>query len=137
MVLRMPGFRVRIMPKDLDKSRVWLLILEWYHHFTWGVKTIAVELNELGIPSPDAGRWRKGRAGHRYRVSGKWSGRTVLTLIRNRAIIGMNVYGAQSKGKHRRLGASGPRVLLPSDRREKKPVDREPAVVADYPPHGL
>ena len=55
-----------------------------------------------GRVKPNAGRTRTDNE-ERHPVSGKWSGRMVLTLIRNAAIIGLNRYGVQSEGSHRRL----------------------------------
>jgi DNA invertase Pin-like site-specific DNA recombinase len=117
MKIRAQGCRVRIMPRDQDKIRIWVLILEWYCREKIGAKKIAQRLNEMEIPSPDAGRTRTD-GGIKHKVSGKWGARTVLTLIRNSAIIGMQSYGAQSEGSHRRVGEKGPRLLGADDTRE-------------------
>lgn len=115
--VRQAGCHVRIMPKDENKLQVWLYILELKDK-AWGGKRIAAELNRLGIPSPGAGTIRTDQ-GARHLVSGKWCGRTVLELCKNRAILGVLDYGRRSEGAHRRLGADGPRNLTDADRTEE------------------
>ncbi len=127
MRIRMPGHHIKIMPKDETKIHVWVMILDLYYNGKMGAKAIAGRLNELAIPSPDAGRFRGDRKGYRHKVSGKWNARTVISLIRNRTIIGLNRYGVQSQGKFRRLGKIGPRLLEDQDVRE----DGQPKVVAN------
>ncbi len=107
--VRQPGCHVRVAPRDADKIAVWLQILDWKAQ-GWGFKRIARELNERGIPSPDARRTRTDH-GVKHRVSGKWSPGTVAELCRNPIIIGIQEYGRRSEGKIRRLGADGPRLL--------------------------
>jgi hypothetical protein len=111
---RQPGCHVRIVPRDRAKLGVWLFILE-LREKGWGYKRIARELNTLGIPSPGAGTIRTDQ-GVRHRVSGKWCANTVKDLCANRAILGLQDYGRRSEGSHRRLGASGPRLLAETDR---------------------
>lgn len=117
MKVRMPGCIVKWRPKDQAKIRTWVMILEWYFREKLGAARIARRLNQLGIPSPDAGRTRRDR-GENHKVTGRWSSRTVLCLIRNRSIIGLTHYGEQSEGHHRRLGGSGPRLLDEKDLRD-------------------
>ena len=57
-------------------------------------KRIAKHLNDLGVPSPGAGRQRKDH-GVLHRVTGKWGARTILELCRNCAIIGLKEYGVK------------------------------------------
>ncbi len=71
------------------------------------------------MPSPFAGRTRRDR-GILHEVSGKWSARTVGNLCRNKAILGILEYGRRSEGRHRRLGADGPRQVTRSDRVDNK-----------------
>lgn len=111
--VRQPGCHVRVLPNDPVKIAIWLQILAWKAQ-GWGIKRIAQELNERGIPSPDAGRTRTDH-GVKHRVTGKWSANTVADLCRNAAIIGVQEYGKRSEGKIRRLGASGPRLLEDQD----------------------
>ncbi len=99
--VRQPGCHVRAMPKDVQKLAVWLHILE-YKERGWGCKRIAKQLNDLGIPSPDAGRTRTDH-GVKHKVSGKWSPNTVAELCRNPIILGVQQYGKRSEGKIRRL----------------------------------
>jgi DNA invertase Pin-like site-specific DNA recombinase len=113
--VRRDGCHVRIRPKDKEKIAVWLQILSWYSH-GWGVKRIARQLNELGIPSPGAGR-EVVVQGVRRMASGKWDHRRVGRLIENRAIIGEVEYGKEALGAHRRFSHEGPRLLTDADRK--------------------
>ena len=61
------GCHVRVVPTDFEKIAIWLRILE-LKETGWGQKRIAKHLNELGIPSPDAGRTRSDH-GVKHRVS--------------------------------------------------------------------
>ena len=120
--VRQSGCHVVIIPKDETKIKTWLYILKLKEE-GWGYKYIVRHLNELGIPSPDAGRIRTDH-GVPHEVSGRWTVGTVRSLCMNRAIIGLLDYGRRSEGKHRRLGKDGPRALEDSDRNEtnkKKP----------------
>ncbi len=119
-VVRQPGCRVRIKPKDEGKIKVWCMILDFKHQ-GWGGKRIASYLNQMGIPSPDAGRTRTDR-GVKHRVTGKWCNRTVLELCDNAAIIGMQEYGKRSEGKFRRLSPDGSRLLDEQDRIDERNV---------------
>jgi hypothetical protein len=85
-------------------------------------------LNELNIPSPDAGRTRTDH-GAVHEVSGRWSVSTVRELCMNRAILGLLDYGRRSEGKHRRLGKDGARLLEDSDRNGQK----KPKVIMNSP----
>lgn len=114
--VRQQGCHVRIMPKDLEKLAVWTQILELKLK-GWGGRRIALYLNELGIPSPDAGRARTDQ-GAKHLVSGKWNARSVLELARNPAILGVVQLGRRSDGTHRRIGKEGARLLTERDRNE-------------------
>ncbi len=116
--VRQPGCHVRWKAADQDKIMVWILILDLKHK-GWGAKRIARYLNNLGIPSPGAGRMRKDH-GIKHRVSGKWCARTILELCSNAAILAIKEYGNRSEGWHRRLGADGHRTLTSADRNDKK-----------------
>ena len=118
--VRQAGCHVVIIPKDMTKIEVWLYILTLKEQ-GWGFKRIIRHLNELGIPSPDAGRIRTDHSVP-HEVSGRWSVSTVRELCMNRAILGLLDYGRRSEGKHRRLGKDGARLLEDSDRNgQKKP----------------
>lgn len=108
------GCHVRVVPDDPKKIGVWLQMLEWKTQ-GWGVKRIAKHLNDLGVPSPNAGCIRTGQ-GVKHRVSGKWSANTVAELCRNAIIVGQQQYGKRSEGSLRRLGPDGPRLLEEKDR---------------------
>ena len=111
--VRQAGCHVRIMAKDKEKIAVWLKMLELAHS-GWGAKRIAGYLNDLGIPSPNAGHVRTDH-GIKHLVTGKWGHRTVLELLQNGAIVSELAYGKRSEGAHRRLGPEGPRRLTDHD----------------------
>ncbi len=117
------GCHVKIKPKDSEKIRTWLRILHLHGEEKWGHKRIANHLNDLGIPSPNAGRVSR-RNGIQQPVSGRWWPEAVKRLIENAAIIGMSTYGKTSCGEHRRFSPQGPRTLEPSDRRDDDQVKR-------------
>ncbi len=126
-VVQQAGCHVRVVPHDRVKIGYWLYILELKEK-GWGSKRIAKHLNELGVPSPDAGRTRTDR-GVKHRVTGRWSPNTVRELCRNAAIVGVQAYGRRSEGGIRRLGAEGPRLLGDEDRA----ADGDPKTVLDGP----
>jgi hypothetical protein len=112
--VRQPGCHVRLKPQDGTKLRVRLYILDLKHR-GWGLKRIVIHLNQLGIPSPDAGKIRTDH-GVPHEVSGKWSACTVREICLDPINIGLQEYGRRSEGAHRRLGAEGPRLLTEGDR---------------------
>ncbi len=122
--VRQPGHLVKIMPNDKEKIALWIWMLKMHAEQGWGASRIAKELNFKNIPSPDAGRLRTD-LGVLHRVTGKWNSRTVLTLLRNRAIIGETTYGVQSEGAHRRVSDDGSRPLGDEDRH----VDQRPKII--------
>lgn len=126
-VVQQSGCHVRVIPDDPEKIMIWLNILEWKEQ-GWGIKRIAKKLNELGIPSPDAGRVRTDH-GVKHRVSGKWHPNTVAELCRNPIIVGIQQYGRRSEGSIRRLGPDGPRLLDETDRTQVG----EPRIILNEP----
>ena len=117
------GCHVRVVPDDLEKIGVWLQMLEW-KMLGWGHKRIAKHLNDLGVPSPNAGYLRTDQ-GVEHRVSGKWNHNTVGELCRNPIIMGLQQYGKRSEGSLRRLGPDGPRLLGDRDRA----ADGQPRII--------
>lgn len=109
--------RIRVDERKPERIETWLKILKWYDVDGWGVKRIANRLNELRIPSPSAGQSRV-IDGVLRPNSGKWRQNSVMSLIKNQAIIGMAVFGTRSEGAHRRFSPDGPRTLTESDRTE-------------------
>ena len=107
--VRREGHHVRFLPRDEEKIRMWCMILEWREAGD-SVKRIAAKLNQLGIPSPDAGRKRRDHGG-RHTVPGKWHPNTVYALCTNPIITGIKEYGKRSEGRSRRVGIDGPREL--------------------------
>lgn len=110
--------RIRVDEEKPERIETWLRILEWYGVDGWGVQRIANRLNDLRVPSPNAGRTRE-IGGVLRPNSGKWCKKTVKRLIENQAIIGMAVFGVRSEGSHRRFSPDGPRTLTESDRTEE------------------
>ena len=107
--VRREGHHVRFLPKDEEKIRIWCMILEWREGGD-SPKRIAARLNQMGIPSPDAGRKRRDHGG-RHTVPGKWHPNTVYDLCTNPIITGIKEYGKRSEGRYRRVGVDGPREL--------------------------
>jgi DNA invertase Pin-like site-specific DNA recombinase len=116
--VRQAGCHVVIIPKDMEKIETWIYLLTLKEQ-GWGFKRIVRHLNELGIPSPDAGRIRTDH-GVPHEVSGRWNITTVRELCMNRSILGLLDYGRRSEGKHRRLGKDGARCLEDADRNDQK-----------------
>jgi DNA invertase Pin-like site-specific DNA recombinase len=104
-----PGCRVRIKPNDWEKIRVWVWIIEQFERGL-GTRAIANRLTEQGIPTPAAGSKRK-RNGVDVPVSTAWHSETVMQLLRNPVIIGLQAYGRQSAGTHKRWSPDGPRDI--------------------------
>jgi hypothetical protein len=113
--VRRSGHHVRFLPRDDVKIGVWCMILEWRATGD-SCKKIAARLNEMGIPSPDAGRVRRDN-GSAHRVPGKWHPNTVRDLCSNPIIAGIKEYGRRSEGRYRRVGVDGPRELEEHDLR--------------------
>ena len=112
--IRRPGHHVRFLPYDLEKLRIWVMMLQW-RAAGEGIKRIARKLNELGIPAPDAGRVRTDH-GQRHLLPGKWHATTVRDLCSNPIIAGIKQYAKRSMGRYRRVGIDGPRELTEQDR---------------------
>ena len=113
--IRRIGHHVRFLARDELKIGVWCMILEWRATGD-SCKKIAARLNEMGIPSPDAGRVRHDH-GSSHRVTGKWHQNTVRDLCSNPIIAGIKEYGRRSEGRYRRVGVGGPRELEEHDLR--------------------
>ena len=113
--IRRAGHHVRFLPRDEFKLDVWYMILEW-RAGGMSYKKIALRLNDMGIPSPDAGRVRRDH-GSTHRVTGKWHQNTVRDLCLNPIIAGIKEYGRRSEGRYRRVGVGGPRELEEHDLR--------------------
>lgn len=103
------GCRVRIKPKYWEKIRVWIWIIEQAEKGL-GVRAIANRLTAMGIPTPAAGTKRK-RNGVEVPVSTAWHSETVMQLLKNPVIIGLQAYGRQSGGTHKRWSPDGPRDI--------------------------
>ncbi len=78
---------------------------------------VATILNEEGIPSPNAGRYRT-RQGVKRPVSGHWHPPTITAIGRNRLLLAVATYGQRSMGDQLRMTPAGPRALEDGDYRE-------------------
>jgi len=103
------GCRVRIKPKDWEKIRVWIWIIEQAEKGL-GARAIANRLTEMRVPTPAAGTKRR-RRGVDVPVSVAWHAETVMQLLENPVIIGVQAYGRQSGGTHKRWSPDGPRDI--------------------------
>ncbi|HUE69843.1 MAG TPA: recombinase family protein [Pirellulaceae bacterium] len=91
---------------------------------------VASRLNNEGIPSPDAGRYRTDN-GVKHRVSGVWHQSTIVGIGRNKLLAAVVTYGKRSLGDQRRISPESPtgaRELDASDLRSdgKAKVIRNP-----------
>ncbi len=96
---------IRFLPNDEQRIKTWIWMLERLEA-GWSTKRVAQRLNELGIPTRDAGRTRRDN-GVEHEVSGKWHESTVYALATNPIIIGVKEYGRYSEGVHHRAQAAG------------------------------
>jgi hypothetical protein len=96
---------IRFLPNDEQRIKTWIWMLERLEA-GWSTKRVAQRLNELGIPTRDAGRKRHDN-GVEHVVSGKWHESTGYTLATNPIIIGLKEYGRYSEGVHHRAQATG------------------------------
>jgi hypothetical protein len=121
-VVRMPGHHVAWLPTSESDLLLALRIVEMLDEMP-GTK-VAQTLTQEGIPSPDAGRYRKDH-GIRHQVSGVWHSTTITNTAYSCYLIGESVYGRRSMGEEKRVSSSGPRDLTEADYRE----DGKPKVV--------
>lgn len=103
------GCRVRIKPKDWDDIHVWLWTIDQAEKGL-GARAIANRLTARGSPTPAAGLRRK-RNGVHLPVAAAWHSETVMQLLRNPVIIGLQAYGRQSNGRHKRWSLEGSRAI--------------------------
>lgn len=96
---------IRFAPNNEQRIKTWIWMLERLEA-GWSTKRVAQRLNELGIPTRDAGRKRHDN-GVEHEVSGKWHESTVYALATNPIIIGVKEYGRYSEGVHHRAQAAG------------------------------
>ena len=104
---------IRFLPNDEQRIKTWIWMLERLEA-GWSTKRVAQRLNELGIPTRDAGRKRHDN-GVEHEVSGKWHESTVHALATNPIIIGVKEYGRYSEGVHHRAQATGFRPVTEDD----------------------
>jgi hypothetical protein len=129
-ILRMAGHHVIWLPADDQRLSVALRIRDML--LTTPATQIAKILNAEGIPSPDAGRFRKDN-GVRHEVSGLWHAPTIVNIGRNPLLAAIVRYGLRSMGKFNRFTADGPRELTDTDLRD----DGKPRVLRNAEDHHI
>ena len=120
--VRMAGHHVVWLPTAEAELKVIRRILEMLE--TMPASRVAAQLTAEGIPSPDAGRWRKDR-GIKHPVSGVWHQTTVVNIARNKLLVAVASFGLRSMGDKLRFTPEGPRELEETDFRE----DEKPKVI--------
>jgi hypothetical protein len=113
--VKMQGHHVVLLPgpdTELALVRRILTMLE-----KKAASRVAAILNEEGIPSPDAGRYRT-KHGVKRLVSGQWHPPTITAIGRNRLLVAVATYGQRSMGDQLRMTPAGPRALEDGDYRE-------------------
>ncbi|MBI1347094.1 hypothetical protein GC163_12490 [bacterium] len=111
-IVRQAGHHVVWLPgpdHELDLIRRILSMLE-----SVPANRIAKQLNQEGIPSPDAGRMRRD-GGVLHAVSGLWHATTITGIARNPLLRAVTIYGRRAMGDRRRLSTNGPRLLESED----------------------
>ncbi len=123
--VRMAGHHVVWLPTAEAELKVIRRILEMLE--TIPASRVAAQLTAEGVPSPDAGRWRKDR-GVKHPVSGDWHQTTVINIARNKLLVAVASFGLRSMGDKLRFTPEGPRELKDTDfRKDDKPkVIRNP-----------
>jgi hypothetical protein len=123
--VRMRGHHVVWLPGSEEEISLIRRILELLEHMP--ASRVAATLTSEGIPSPDAGRYRKDN-GVAHKVSGVWHQTTIVSIARNPLLRALCTYGRRSMGDQLRYTPEGPRELNASDYRsdEKPKVIRNP-----------
>ena len=104
----MAGHHVVWLPTAEAELKVIRRILEMLE--TMPASQVAARLTAEGIPSPDAGRWRKDR-GVKHPTSGVWHQTTVVNIARNTLLVAVASFGLRSMGDKLRFAPEGPREL--------------------------
>jgi hypothetical protein len=120
--VRMAGHHVVWRPTAEAEIKIIRRVLEMLE--TMPAARVAAQLTAEGIPSPDAGRWRKDR-GIKHPVSGVWHQTTVVNIARNKLLMAVATFGLRSMGDKLRFAPEGPRELEDTDFRE----DDKPKVI--------
>jgi hypothetical protein len=121
-IMRMARHHVVWLPADDERLSLALRIREML--LTTPATQIAKLLNAEGVPSPNAGRFRKDN-GIRHEVSGLWHAPTIVNIGRNALLAAVVRYGLRSMGKFNRYTVDGPRELTDNDMR----ADGKPKVI--------
>jgi hypothetical protein len=136
--VRMPDHHVAWLPTAQAELSVVLRILQMLE--TMPASQVAKRLTTEGVPSPDAGKWRKDR-GHKHPVSGVWHQTTVTNIARNKLLVAVASFGLRSMGDKLRFSLDGPRELDDADFRQddkpkviRNPEDRRITVPASFDP---
>ena len=94
--MRMAGHHVVWLPTAVAELKVIRRILEMLE--TMPASRVAAQLTAEGIPSPDAGRWRKDR-GIKHPVSGVWHQTTVVNIARNKLLVAVASFRPSLHGR--------------------------------------
>lgn len=134
------GCHVVWLPDSDHPERIttWIKILGW-RESGLGAKKIARMLNELDLPSPNAGQVRN-RANGESHVQEFWTAGSVNALLKNPLITGVLTYGRRSEGKKLRWSPNpnGYRTLEAQDYRlsgKPRTVVNDPASIITHEAH--
>ena len=114
---------IAVVPGTDAESIEKLERVRWIHDYYamhGGLSAVARELNRMGVPSPSAGRKRKGKL-----VSGKWSVGTVRNILENPLYIGQLAWGRTAQGKNYRRDPNQPGVKVRMEQWEPVTVNRD------------
>ncbi|HTQ40929.1 MAG TPA: recombinase family protein [Pirellulales bacterium] len=106
--VRQSGHHVVWLPANDQRFQIGLRILDMLEQIP--ASRVAAILTADGIPSPDAGRYRKDN-GMRHLVSGVWHATTITNIARNPLWLACKMYGQRSMGKLLRFTPDGPRLV--------------------------
>ncbi|MEI7688367.1 MAG: recombinase family protein, partial [Planctomycetota bacterium] len=137
---KMAGHHVMWLPTAEEELKIVFRIIEEIR--TIPACRIAKKLNEEGIPSPKADRFRTiDKANNiRFKNSGFWTQTTVRAIATNPLLIALCVYCHRSEGDQLRMTSQGTRKLTDSDYRDRKlisvrnPEDQQIRTPAKFEP---
>lgn len=111
-VVKIAGHHVVWMPGPEEELNVIRLIVELL--LKYPATQVARILNDKGIPSPNAGRYRTD-GGVKHAVPPTWRPTAIINIARNPLLVAMSRYGLRSMGDQLRFSKSGPRLLTDAD----------------------
>ncbi|MCA9055828.1 MAG: recombinase family protein, partial [Planctomycetaceae bacterium] len=120
--VRMPGHHVVLLPAEDERLKVALRIRRMLAMMP--ATQVARQLNDEGVPSPDAGRTRTDN-GVQHKVLGRWHATSIVNIGRNPLLAAIVRHGVRSMGDQIRFTPEGPRPLMDTDFR----ADGKPKVI--------